>query len=122
MKIVKSILLLLLLLLAWTGFMNFGRKGSGDLVIGHDGVSRSAINNASRINLKSEVGIIIFETGSCSFAPEIANEWVYWKTGIINSSVMKSNLIWLISLLVIGYLIILSTFFYVMMSKSKKGQ
>ena len=104
------------------GPMIFGRKGSGDFVIGHDGVSRAAINNAARINLKTKDAIIIFETGSWSFASELADEWVYWKTGIINTTVMYSNLTWLISLLVIGYLIILSIFFYFMRRKRKIAQ
>ena len=88
------------------GPMIFAKKGSGDMIVGHDGVSLDAINNAARINLKTKDGIVVLENGNWSFASEIADEWSFWKTGIPNNTVMRSNLRRLITLLILGYLII----------------
>lgn len=102
------------------GPMIFAKKGSGDMIIGHDGVSLEAINNAARINLKSKDGIIIFENGNWSFASALADEWIFWKTGIPNNTVMNSNYNRLITWLVFGYLIILFLSIY-FIRKNKKS-
>ena len=101
------------------GPMIFGKKGNGDMIIGHDGINLAAINNAARINLKTQDGIIIFETGHPGFASDIANEWVFWKTKIPNGTVMSSNLTMLISLLVVGYLFIIIVSIYIIRKRRK---
>jgi len=102
------------------GPMIFAKKGSGDMIIGHDGVSLDAINNAARINLKTKDGIVVFGNGNWGFASKIADEWSFWKTRIPNNTVMSSNLPMLITLLVIGYLFILILSIYVIRRKLKK--
>lgn len=102
------------------GPMIFAKKGTGDMIIGHDGISLEAINNAARINLKTKDGIAILETGNWSFASGLADEWSFWKTGIPNNTVMSSNLTMLITLLVGGYLIILISSIYIIRKKLKK--
>lgn len=102
------------------GPMVFAKNGAGDMIIGHDGNSLAAINHAARINLKTQDGIAIFQTGNWSFASALANEWGFWKTGIPNNTVMGSNLSMLISLLVLGYLIILSFSIYFIRKKRKR--
>jgi CubicO group peptidase (beta-lactamase class C family) len=101
------------------GPMIFGKKGKKDLVLGHDGVSRAAINNSVRINIKTGDGIIILETGSWSFASALADEWTFWKTRMINGTVMSANLTRMISILVLGYLTILVLFIPYMRKKIK---
>ncbi|WNJ18258.1 serine hydrolase domain-containing protein [Pontibacter sp. G13] len=101
------------------GPMIFGKNGDGDYLIGHDGLSRAAINNAARINLKTRDGIIVLETGSPSFASELANEWGFWKTNIPNSTVMSSNFNKLFGYLVLGYVIILTVSMYIIRRKRK---
>lgn len=102
------------------GPMIFAKRGSGDMIIGHDGVSLEAINNAARINLMTKDGIVVFETGNWSFASELADEWSYWKTRIPNGTVMSASLPRLISLLLLGYLIILSSSFFILRKKLKR--
>lgn len=102
------------------GPMIFAKKGSGDMIIGHDGVSLDAINNAARINLKTKDGIVVFGNGNWGFASKLADEWGFWKTGIPNNTIMSSNLTRLITLLVVGYLIILISSIYIIRKKLKK--
>ena len=102
------------------GPMIFAKKGSGDMIIGHDGVSLDAINNAARINLKTKYCIVVFGNGNWGFASKIADEWSFWKTGIPNNTVMSSNLTMLITLLVLGYLSILISSIYIIRKKLKK--
>ncbi len=101
------------------GPMIFAKKGSGDMIIGHDGVSLDAISNAARINLKTQDGIVVFGNGNWGFASEIADEWNFWKTGILNNTVMSSNIRMIISILVLGYLTILVLFIPYMRKKVK---
>ncbi len=104
------------------GPMIFGKTGAGDMVIGHDGISRPAINNAVRINLKTKDGIIILETGNWSFASDLADEWTYWKTNIQNSTVMESNMRRIITMLLLGYLLILTSSVYFIRKKKRRKQ
>ena len=88
-------------------------QGTTDsFVIGHDG-SGNAINSAARIDLISGNGIIVLETGHYSMASSIADEWLFWKTGVYDFVVMKRNQPYIIGLLVIGYLIILTSYFVI---------
>ena len=49
------------------GPMIFAKKGSGDMIIGHDGISLDAINNAARINLKTKDGIVYIRKWQLEF-------------------------------------------------------
>lgn len=104
------------------GPMIFGKNGAGDLIIGHDGNNRAAINNAARINLKTKSGILVFETGSPGFASDIANHWIFWKTGIPNNTVMISNVKMLLSLLISGYVIILVLSIYLIRKRRSSAR
>lgn len=102
------------------GPMIFGKKGEEHFIIGHDGISRAAINNAVRINTKTKDGIIVLETGNWSFASQLADEWGFWKTGMPNGTVMESNLTMLISMLVLGYVLILFFSIYFMKKMQRR--
>lgn len=102
------------------GPMIFGKKGARDFVVGHDGVSRDAINNAARINVGTNDGIVVFETGNWSFASELADEWAFWKTSIPNSTVIQSNLALLFAVLGLGYVTIVVLVVFIM-RKRRKG-
>lgn len=104
------------------GPMIFAKKGSGEMIIGHDGVNLDAISNAARINLKTKDGIVVFGNGNWGFASKIADEWIFWKTGIPNNTVMSSNITRLISLLILGYLIILISSIYIFRKKLSKSK
>ncbi|WP_338769708.1 serine hydrolase domain-containing protein [Bernardetia sp. ABR2-2B] len=76
-------------------------------IIGHDGSGNDAINTAARIDLKSKSGIIVLETGNWNMASSIADEWMFWKVGIADYVVMQRNKSYLLTLLIIGYIVII---------------
>jgi CubicO group peptidase (beta-lactamase class C family) len=76
-------------------------------IIGHDGSGNDAINTAARIDLKSKNGIIILETGNYNIASNLADEWIFWKSGIADYVVMQRNKTYLLTLLLMGYGVIL---------------
>ena len=83
-------------------------------IIGHDGSGNNAINTAARIDLKSKNGIIILETGNYDIASGLSDEWIFWKAGIADYVVMQRNKSFLLTLLIIGYIIIvLSSIFII---------
>lgn len=56
-----------------------------DFIIGHDGKSTPPVNTAVRLNPETGDGIIILETGSPLLATKLASEWVFWKTGLVDT-------------------------------------
>jgi CubicO group peptidase (beta-lactamase class C family) len=90
----------------------YSQNDQNSNVIGHDGSGNNAINTAARIDLKSKNGIIVLETGNHNIASAIADEWLFWKAGIADYVVMQRNKSYLLTLLLIGYVIIFSTSIY----------
>ncbi|EAZ80864.1 serine hydrolase domain-containing protein [Algoriphagus machipongonensis] len=86
----------------------YSQNDPNSKIIGHDGSGNNAINTAARIDLDSKSGIIILETGNRDMASILADEWMFWKAGIADFVVMQRNIPFLLTLLVIGYLLIIS--------------
>ncbi|MGO3183891.1 MAG: serine hydrolase domain-containing protein [Aequorivita sp.] len=85
----------------------YSQNDKNSNIVGHDGSGNNAINTAARIDLKSQDGIIILETGNWDIASGLSDEWVFWKAGIGDYVVMQRNQSYVLTLLVIGYLIII---------------
>lgn len=85
----------------------FAQNDNGDIVFGHDGQNRNAINTAARLNVKTKDGFIAFESGNGGFSSWLGDQWIFWKTGITQYSVIIENKNWIISLLILGYLSII---------------
>ncbi len=98
----------------------FARSGDGVFVHGHDG-SGSAINTAARINKGTGEGIIVFETGHPNLASSLADHWIFWTTGIADFVVITSNKNRLLTILLLGYAVILGGLVYWAVS-SRKGE
>ena len=81
-------------------------------VIGHDGSGNNAINTAARIDLKSQSGIIILETGHHTMASSLADEWLFWKTGVADYVVITRNKSYLLSLLIVGYILLMGMYLW----------
>ncbi|WP_338793972.1 serine hydrolase domain-containing protein [Bernardetia sp. MNP-M8] len=82
-------------------------------IIGHDGSGNDAINTAARIDLKSKSGIIILETGNWNIASSIADEWIFLKAGIADYVVMQRNKTYILTLLIIGYILIIAVSIFI---------
>lgn len=87
-------------------------------IIGHDGSGNNALNTAARIDLNSKDGIILFETGSFDFASSMADEWMFCKARIADYVVITRNKSYLITLLLIGYIIIILSSIFLLNRRS----
>jgi CubicO group peptidase (beta-lactamase class C family) len=67
------------------GTILFASNNAGTFIIGHDGSNAPATNTAARVDPASGDGIVILETGNLRLATDIAGEWVYWRTGNIDT-------------------------------------
>ena len=67
------------------GAMLYAPNNEGEYIIGHDGNNGPAINTVARMDPATGDGIVILSTGSEMLATELAGEWVFWKTGNIDS-------------------------------------
>lgn len=89
------------------GTMLYADNNQSDYIIGHDGQNEPAINMAVRLDPSTKHGIIILEMGSPLLATEIGGDWVFWKTGNVDSlsfiSLFGSMKIWI----GVGWLVIL---------------
>ena len=78
-----------------------------DFIIGHDGKSTPPINTAVRLNPATGDGIIVLETGSPTLATRLASEWVFWKTGQVDTFLFPMLLPGMIKAIGIGWLVII---------------
>lgn len=88
------------------GTVLFATTSTNDFIIGHDGKSTPPINTAVRLNPETGDGIIVLETGHPSLATKLASEWVFWKTGKVDTflfPMLVNKLAWTIG---IGWLVI----------------
>lgn len=102
------------------GTILFATTNNNDFIIGHDGKSTPPINTAIRLNPQTGDGIIILETGHPGMATKLASEWVFWKTGKVDTFLFLmiiDGLVWTIG---IGWAaIILSTIILRIVRKSR---
>ncbi|MEQ1586176.1 MAG: serine hydrolase domain-containing protein [Cyclobacteriaceae bacterium] len=81
------------------GTVLYATTVGNDFIIGHDGKSTPPINTAVRLNPETGDGIIILETGHPILATKLASEWVFWKTGKVDTflfPMLMNKLVWII--------------------------
>ena len=76
-------------------------------IFGHDGKSTPPINTAIRINPVTGDGIIVLETGNPDLATRIASDWVYLKTGKVDTLLFGMLLGKTIKIALVGILLII---------------
>lgn len=89
------------------GAMLYAPNNSGDFIIGHDGSNEPAINTAARLDPATGDGIVVLSTGNPMLATEIAGEWVFWKTGNVDSLTFASRLPTALAVFAVGVIAIL---------------
>ena len=76
-------------------------------IFGHDGKSTPPINTALRINPVTGDGIIVLETGNPDIATKIASDWVFLKTGKVDTLLFTMLLGKMIKIILVGVLFII---------------
>lgn len=97
----------------------FGSSKSEHYIIGHDGNNRTAINTSVRFNTKTNDGIIILESGNPNLASKLGDEWVFWKTGMYNHTILNSNKRNIFSWLIIGNILVLTILIYLLWKRKQ---
>ncbi|QFT77422.1 Penicillin-binding protein 4* [Erythrobacter sp. THAF29] len=90
------------------GTMLYASNNAGGHIIGHDGSNEPAINTAARLDPARGDGIVVLSTGNPMLATELAGEWVFWKTGNVDSLTFASRLPTALAAFAGGVLIILT--------------
>lgn len=89
------------------GTILFAETDRQDFIIGHDGKSTPPINTAVRLNPETGDGIIVLETGHPDLATKLASEWVFWKTGKVDTLLFPGlikGMVWAVG---IGWMVII---------------
>ena len=89
-------------------------------IFGHDGKSTPPINTAIRINPVTGDGIIVLETGNPDLATRIASDWVYLKTGKVDTLLLSILLEKTIKIALIGIFLIIIFFIGVARWRKKR--
>ncbi len=88
------------------GTVLYATTDDNDFIIGHDGKSTPPINTAVRLNPDTGDGIIILETGNPMIATKLASEWVFWKTGKVDTFLFPMLMDGMVSTIGIGWVVI----------------
>jgi CubicO group peptidase (beta-lactamase class C family) len=102
------------------GTILYARTDDNDFIIGHDGKSTPPINTCVRLNPETGDGIIILETGNPIMATKLASEWVFWKTGKVDTllfPMLRNGMVWTIGA---GWIVIIVI--TILFSIIKKGR
>ncbi len=91
-----------------------------DFIIGHDGKSTPPINTAVRLNPETGDGIITLETGNPMIATKLASEWVFWKTGKVDTFLLPMLMGGMIRTMGWGsFVIVITTILFAVMKRDK---
>lgn len=102
------------------GTILFAATENGDFIIGHDGKSTPPINTAVRLNPETGDGIIVLETGNPLLATKLASEWVFWKTGKVDTLLFTMETNRMITIIGIGWGVIVLIFIGLLIKQKKK--
>ncbi|MEO8475138.1 MAG: serine hydrolase domain-containing protein [Chryseolinea sp.] len=90
------------------GTVLYATTDNNDFIIGHDGKSTPPINTAIRLNPETGDGIIILETGNPTIATQLASEWVFWKTGKVDTFLFPLLVNGMVKPIGIGWMLIVA--------------
>lgn len=85
------------------GTILYAENNEGGFIIGHDGNNDPAINTTARIDPASGDGIVLLETGNALMATQIAGEWVFWRTGNVDTFMVLMDMRQMFPLLAGGW-------------------
>lgn len=88
------------------GMIIYAPNDAGSFILGHDGDNEPAINAAARFDPASGDGIVVLETGTRGLATRLAGEWIFWRTGHVDSLTVFSQARQTLTTLAIGWAVI----------------
>lgn len=91
------------------GTVLYATTDGNDFIIGHDGKSTPPINTAVRLNPETGDGIIVLETGNPALATKLASEWVFWKTGKVDTFLFPMLMDSMVRTIGIGWAVIITS-------------
>lgn len=89
------------------GLILYAPNNAGGFIVGHDGDNDPAINTAARFDPASGDGIVVLETGSPLLATRLAGEWVFWRTGHVDTLTVVMEARRTLTLLAAGWALII---------------
>lgn len=89
------------------GLVLYAPNGAGDFIAGHDGNNFPAINTSARFDPASGDGIVVLETGDDLLATRLAGEWVFWRTGKVDTLMVLMEVKQTLLVLAVGWGVIL---------------
>jgi len=89
-------------------------------IFGHDGKSTPPINTAIRINPVTGDGVIVLETGNPDIATKIASDWVFLKTGKVDTLLFTMLLGKMIKILLLGVFFIIAIAIWIAIWRMKR--
>lgn len=104
------------------GVMLYAPNNSGDFIIGHDGSNEPAINTAARFDPATGDGVVVLSTGNPLLATELAGEWVFWKTGNVDSLTFAARLPGALRVLAGGIALILAAAVISLLRRGSKAK
>jgi CubicO group peptidase (beta-lactamase class C family) len=102
------------------GTVLYATTDDNDFIIGHDGKSTPPINTSIRLNPETGDGIIILETGNPIIATKLASEWVFWKTGKVDTFLFPMLTNGMIRTIGIGWVVIIIVTIIVIILKRRQ--
>lgn len=88
------------------GVILYAPNGKGGFIVGHDGNNDPAINTAARFDPATGDGVVVLETGHKILATRLAGEWVFWKTGKVDTLTVILESRRILTTIVVGWVVI----------------
>ncbi|MEO8114341.1 MAG: serine hydrolase domain-containing protein [Phenylobacterium sp.] len=89
------------------GLMLYAPNNAGGFIVGHDGNNEPAINTAARFDPASGDGVVVLETGAPLLATRLAGEWVFWRTGHVDTLMVVMGARRTLTILAAGWIVII---------------
>jgi CubicO group peptidase (beta-lactamase class C family) len=89
------------------GLVLYAPNNAGGFIVGHDGNNDPAINTAARFDPASGDGIVLLETGNRLLATRLAGEWVFWRTGHVDTLTVAMEARRTLTVLAAGWAVII---------------
>ena len=89
------------------GVVIYAPNNAGGFIIGHDGSNEPAINTTARLDPATGDGIVVLATGNRRLATQLGGEWVFWRTGHVDTFTVLMEIQRTLTILLSGWVAII---------------